>query len=126
MGDLTPHFSREEFACHCGCGFDEVDAALLEVLEALRLAFDCPVEVLSGCRCRAHNEAVGGKRHSEHLKGRAADIRLRLLRHPEEYEALGDIAEVLGATGIGTYPNRLHVDVRPLAPGESPERWTGE
>jgi hypothetical protein len=36
MGDLSAHFSRSEFACKCGCGFDDVKPDLIEALEALR------------------------------------------------------------------------------------------
>ena len=74
MGDLSEHFSREEMACKCGCGLDTVDAELLSLLEKIRAHFDRPITINSGCRCEAHNRAVGGSKNSQHLIGRAADI----------------------------------------------------
>ena len=32
MGDLTKNFSRSEFACKCGCGFDDIDLVLQSVI----------------------------------------------------------------------------------------------
>ena len=76
MGDLSKHFSRQEFRCKCGndCGCDTVDIALINALEAIRLHFGEPVMVTSGHRCRAHNIANGGVDASMHLMGKAADI----------------------------------------------------
>lgn len=74
MGDLSQHFSRHEFACKCGCGFDTVDAALLATLERVRTHYDRPVTINSGCRCPAHNKAIDGSPRSQHMLGRAADI----------------------------------------------------
>ena len=36
MGTVSKNFSRSEFACKCGCGFDAVDVDLLAGLQALR------------------------------------------------------------------------------------------
>ena len=33
MGDLSPNLSRHEMACNNGCGFDTVDARLVDVLQ---------------------------------------------------------------------------------------------
>lgn len=74
---LSPHFSREEFACKCNCGFDTVDSQLLTMLEVIRQYFDSPVTITSGCRCLEHNTNIGGSVHSQHLLGRAADIQVR-------------------------------------------------
>jgi len=74
MGDLSEHFSRWEFACRCGCGFDDVDQELVSALEALRLKLGKPINITSGCRCEEHNSAVGGVFNSAHTRGTAADI----------------------------------------------------
>ena len=73
MAQLSQYFKRSEFACKCGCGFDTVDSILLETLEAVRLHFKVPVTITSGCRCLAHNAAVGGAKASQHTLGRASD-----------------------------------------------------
>jgi len=109
-------FKREEFACKCGCGFDVVDEELLGVLEDLRLEFDKPVYINSGCRCAVHNKAEGGSKNSQHVFGKAVDIRV------EGIEA-DEVADHLEYTytnhyGIGRYEGRTHIDVR-----EKKARW---
>ena len=110
MGDISPHFSRAEFACKCGCGFDTVDSELLEILEAVRQHFGEPVTVTSGCRCPSWNESQGGGQTSQHLLGRACDFKVKGVEAvrvfnwcssmwPEQY-------------GMGCYPSWVHVDSR--------------
>ena len=111
---LSEYFKRAEFACSCGCGFDTVDAVLLEALEAIRSHFKQPVVVTSGCRCEAHNEAVGGSKNSQHKKGRAADIQV-VSTSPAE---VASFAEDLGMS-VGRYETFTHVDSR----SGPPARW---
>ena len=103
---LSDNFSRTEFACKCGCGFDTVDSLTLEALESIRKHFNKPVTVTSGCRCLAHNKAVGGS------EGRAADIQVKGV----EPSAVADYATSLGFS-VGRYDSFTHVDSRsgPLA-----------
>jgi uncharacterized protein YcbK (DUF882 family) len=107
-GDLTENFSRAEFACKCGCGFDTVDHELLEKLEVLRGRFDRTITITSGCRCPDHNTAVGGSDGSQHLLGRAADIVVQGIDPALVREA----AEELGFGGIGEYDDFSHLDTR--------------
>lgn len=73
--DNIKHFKKSEFACKCGCGFDNIDLKLVNLLEQIRSHFgDKPVHVTSGCRCASHNKAVGGVQGSRHVLGKAADI----------------------------------------------------
>ncbi len=74
MGDLTTHFSRHEFTCRCGCGFDEIQPEFVERLQEARDRFG-PMIVHSGCRCADHNRQEGGRPRSAHLQGWAADLR---------------------------------------------------
>jgi len=71
---LTPNFFRDEFACHCGCGFDAISLMLVDRLQQVREAIDSPVKITSACRCESHNKAIGGVKDSAHLNGFAADI----------------------------------------------------
>lgn len=102
------HFSRSEFTCRCGCGFDTVDYELGKLLDAIRAHFDQPVTVTSGCRCEAHNRAVGGSSNSQHLYGRAADIVVR----DTPAEIVQVLAEEMGVPGLGRYQDFTHVDTR--------------
>jgi uncharacterized protein YcbK (DUF882 family) len=106
VGDLSAHFSRREFACrHCGLVVGP-SRELLVVLEHIRGVIGGPLVVISGTRCKAHNDRVGGARRSRHLAGDAADLRRGVV--PLE------LAKAAGAVGIGTSgPWAVHVDTRP-------------
>lgn len=107
-----PYFDRKEFACQCGCGFDSVDVELLFVLIDIREHFDKPVHINSGNRCVQHNSAVGGSIGSQHIKGKAADIRV----HGVHADKVADYLEEKYPYkyGIGRYTGRTHIDVRPI------------
>lgn len=115
---ISPHFKRAEMACRCGCGFDSIDAQTLEILEAVRRHFGRPVIVTSAARCRQHNADVGGASQSQHLLGRAADIKVQ--DHPAM--AVADfIEEQFPGASVGRYLTFTHVDTRTTGPA----RWTG-
>ena len=40
--DRWPNFSAAEFACKCGCGYDQPKPELMNNLQALRYAIDAP------------------------------------------------------------------------------------
>lgn len=110
MSLISHFFKREEFACKCGCGFDAVDEELLGVLEDVRLEFDKPVFINSGCRCPEHNKAEGGSKLSQHTFGKAADIRVKDV----DADEVADYLEYTfpNSYGIGRYDGRTHIDVR--------------
>jgi len=110
MGDISEHFNRSEFACKCGCGFDTIDTETLKVLEEIRAHFNSPVKITSGCRCAAYNKKVGGKKHSQHLRGRAADIQVNGFSS----DAVKLYAEFImhRRGGIGRYNTFTHIDTR--------------
>lgn len=118
MGDLSKNFSRHEFACKCGCGFNTVDVELLDLCEEVREIAGVPITPTSGCRCSAHNLASGGGKRSQHLFGRAVDLPVPdpkkvfdelCKRYPDEY-------------GFGRYMDDgfVHVDSR----SNGPATWT--
>ena len=110
MGDLCEYFSRSEFECSCGCGFDTVDIETLKVLEDVRHHFGRPVVINSACRCSSYNKEIGGSNKSQHVLGRAVDIVVSGI------DAC-DVSNYLEHTyphkyGIGVYPNFTHIDTR--------------
>ncbi len=108
MGDLSRNFSRSEFACKCGCGFDTVDAELVNMLEQVREHFGQPITITSGCRCPDHNDTVGGKA-SQHLKGRAADFKVKAT----SAQVVQDYCdEAFPDGGVGRYSTWTHIDSR--------------
>jgi len=102
------YFTKAEFACKCGCGFDSINHDLTELLDALRDHFEVPITVNSGCRCIDHNQAVGGAPRSQHLLGKAADVVVQGI--PPRLVA--EMAIQLGANGVKRYNTFTHIDVR--------------
>lgn len=60
-------FTEEEFECKCGCGCSNTSPKLLSMLEEARENANTPFVISSGCRCKRHNDKVGGKEKSLHL-----------------------------------------------------------
>lgn len=108
MGDLTKNFSRSEFACKCGCGFDTIDYKVLNELQGIRNVFDATVKVNSACRCAKHNKVVGGKSSSQHLKGRAVDFTVTGISPFEVYNYVNNYWK----GGLGKYDTFTHIDSR--------------
>ena len=110
MGDMTEHFNRAEFNCHC-CGLNLTKPKLVLILQAIRDHFGRPVVVISGTRCAKHNRAVKGARNSQHMLGTAADISIGGIA-PKE---VAKFAKTLmpGWGGIKPYASFTHVDIRP-------------
>lgn len=114
-----------EFACKDGSDPVFVDSSLAALLQKIRDHFGRPVVITSGYRTAAHNKSVGGAAYSQHLYGRAADIRVQGI----PVEQLAAYAETClpgtgrhrpvpapGRTAVGW----VHVDTRPAK-----SRWTG-
>ena len=101
---ITQHFNSSEFRCPC-CGKLILDEELVKLLERFRKVIGCPVYIKSGYRCFEHNVAVGGAKHSYHLLGRAADIRVVNIDRAKHYARQY-------FHGVGFYDNHIHVDNR--------------
>lgn len=52
-----------------------LDKLVTNILDPLREAWGTPIGVNSGYRCYTLNQLVGGAKKSQHLSGKAADIR---------------------------------------------------
>ena len=97
---LSANFTVAEFACKDGSDPVFVDSSLAALLQKIRDHFGRPVVITSGYRTAAHNKSVGGAAYSQHLYGRAADIRVQGI----PVEQLAAYAETClpGTGGIGT------------------------
>ncbi len=122
---LSPHFLRSEFACKCGCGFATVDPVLIEQLELLRMALGRPIVIDDACRCEIHNKKVGGAAESQHMLGRAADIRVGTYTPRSIYAFATQIGCAFGGYGVPATNQPgdfIHVDVRKTLPLQT--RWS--
>lgn len=108
MGDISKYFNRSEFACQCGCGFDDISGQLVNVLDMARDVLDHPLTVTSGCRCKRWNRKKGGKKTSAHKKGLAGD--LKTISSRERFEVL-QVLFSLGVTRIGIAKTFIHIDI---------------
>ena len=122
---LAPDFKVRELRCRDGSDTVMVDETLTVVLQCIREHFGKPVTITSGYRTAAHNAAVGGAKFSQHLYGRAADIRVQGV----SVEDVAAYAESLmpDRGGVGRYPVKagratgwVHVDTR-----AEKARWRG-
>lgn len=117
---MAKYFSAEEMACRC-CGSlgDGIDVRLQNLLDDIRERVGAPVNVSCVYRCPEHNAEVGGVPNSQHVQGCAADV---LVPDGWTVDELADLAEELGADGIGRYYDDqfVHVDTRGYA-----ARWEG-
>lgn len=114
---LSTNFRVREFACNDGTDPIFIDSDLVAVLQKIRTHFGKPVTITSAYRTPHHNSKSGGTSYSQHLYGKAADIKISGVT-PKK---VADYAEtLLDNGGIGIYNTFTHIDVR-----ETPSRWQG-
>src|ERR1700690_2344073 len=96
-----------------------IDPALLDLLHAVQTVAggDMPFEVISGYRSPATNAMLRGRssgvaEHSQHLLGKAIDVRLRDVPSPDLYR----IGLQLARGGVGYYRESdfVHLDTGPV------------
>jgi len=114
---LTNNFSLEEFECKCGCVMPEfVKKNVQELAENLQVLRDAVgrLDPTNGYRCKEHNTKVGGTVNSQHLKGKAADIKSKVFSPSEIATIVDDLmkSEKFKLGGIGIYNTFTHVDTR--------------
>lgn len=115
---LSTNFRVKEFACTDGSDPIFVDTDLVNVLQKIRSHFGKSVTITSAYRTPARNKAVGGETYSQHLYGKAADIKVKGVTPKKVSEYAEKLLPKSG--GIGTYGTFTHVDVR-----TNKARWKG-
>ncbi len=109
---LTKNFKLSEFICKDGSNEVLLEDDLLQKLQVLRDELGKPVIVISAYRNEKYNKLVGGAPKSQHLYGKAADIKVPGVSPLQ----VAKIANKLGFNGIGVYTHNgnsfTHVDVR--------------
>tara|TARA_R110002020_G_scaffold51402_12_gene145458 strand:+ start:348 stop:752 length:405 start_codon:yes stop_codon:yes gene_type:complete len=115
---LSKNFKKSEFKCRDGTDVpDELMDDLLELVENLQIIrdhIDAPVRVISGYRTPKYNRKIDGARKSQHMKARAADLKVRGVSAKELHEIVtGLIKEKkIKKGGVGLYRTFVHYDTR--------------
>ena len=112
---LTKNFKYGEFWCH---GIEPPEKYrdniinLAKELQKLRDVLRRPIRITSGYRTPAHNKAIGGARRSQHMYGKAADIKVSRM-HSKKVPPY--VCRYTDCNGIGISLNIdaiTHVDTR--------------
>jgi|TARA_R110000765_G_scaffold113976_2_gene206545 uncharacterized protein YcbK (DUF882 family) len=118
MSKPSKHLSWSELACKDGTPYPLALRAtrlrdLVGAFEAIRAGCGgLPIGVNSAYRTPSHNRKIGGARKSQHLQGRALDLRppngwtvARFHTYIRDH--------VPAVRGLGRYRSFVHIDVRP-------------
>lgn len=118
MAKITTNFSFEEFKCKDGSDIPQKELSniivLAKQLQILRDKIGKSITINSAYRSPKHNAKIGGVKNSQHVKGKAADIKVngmstkQLALIIEELIKKGQMLE----GGIGIYPTFVHYDIR--------------
>jgi len=115
---LTKNFNISEFQCKCGCEMpDFVKKNVEELAKDLQVIRDkvgVGFTPNSAYRCPKHNQIIGGVKTSQHLKGKAADIKIKGIEPSEVADLVEDLmkTEAITKGGVGRYNSFTHVDIR--------------
>lgn len=115
---LSANFKVKEFACTDGSDPIFIDTELVNILQKIRTYFGKAVTITSAYRTPTKNKAVGGETYSQHLYGKAADIKVTGVT-PKKVAAYAETL-LKNKGGIGTYSSFTHIDVR-----ATKSRWNG-
>lgn len=141
------YFKPAEMACRDGTLYPEEWglrlSILFDALDVIREAWAGPLVIVSGYRTPEHNASIGGAGKSQHMAGRAVDLRpirkalnasdIHELHHTvNDLLALGKLPAI---GGVGVYPwtkrgdilvaGWVHVDTRARFQNGHIARWEG-
>lgn len=116
---LSKNFKVKEFACTDGSDPIFIDTELVNILQKVRTHFGKSVTITSAYRTPSKNKAVGGQTYSQHLYGKAADIKVKGVTPKKVAEYAETLLKNKG--GIGTYSTFTHIDTR-----TKKARWQGK
>ena len=106
------NFTREEFACQCGCGTNEIKDSIIDVLQWIRVIYGKSMRITSGYRCANHPIERVKSRPGTHNLGLAADVGVS---HAEGFRLLRVAMGHPGITGVGVNQKGsgrfIHLDI---------------
>jgi uncharacterized protein YcbK (DUF882 family) len=115
---LTKNFKLSEFRCRDGTDVpdDLMDSVreLVKNLQVIRDHIDRPIHVISGYRTPKYNRKIGGAKKSQHMKAKAADLRVKGMTPKELREVIINLIKEgkIKTGGVGLYTSFVHYDTR--------------
>lgn len=115
---LTKNFTQREFKSRDGSKMPEGVLCnikdLADNLQVLRDFLGEPIRINSAYRSEAHNKAIGGSKTSQHLLGKAADIKVKDIDTKDLYLIIESLIldEQMTDGGLGLYDTFVHYDIR--------------
>ena len=87
---------------------------LIDNLNVLRQELGSPLYVNSGYRSPEHNKNIGGSLNSQHLTGKAADIRSNEYTPKQIKDKIEELIKVgkMKQGGLSAYNTFVHYDIR--------------
>lgn len=120
MSKPSKHLTWAELACKDGTSYpyeyaqDGRLVKLVTMFEDIRSIYNKPITVISAFRTPEWNRKIGGAKHSQHVQGRALDLKPpKGISIEQFYEDIKYHAYAFGIRGIGRYKTFIHVDFRP-------------
>lgn len=110
---ISPHFKLKEMASKDGADLVYYSSELITKLEELRSYLGGTIAIVSGYRTPSHNKKVRGAVGSQHTKGTAADISVKVNGKNVSGKLICCLCQTLGFRGIGYMSETsTHVDMR--------------
>ena len=115
---MTANFKKSEFECKDGSIMPENVLENIKILanqlEVLRSDLNKPITITSAFRSVSYNKRIGGVSDSQHLFGKASDLKVSGLKPKRVYETIEKLikqGEMLQG-GLGLYNTFVHYDIR--------------
>ena len=83
---------------------------LAKNLEIIRAEFNKPIQIISGYRTPEYNKSIGGASKSQHMFGKAADIKINGVTSKEIKTVILKLIDdgKISQGGVGSYPGFVH------------------
>jgi len=118
---VTKNFNEIEMSCPC-CGALVYEQSFIDHLQLLRDILQIAFIIKPGgfYRCRYYNDSLpGGAPTSQHLRGRAADIKISSWSSFSKWKFIKESANL--GLSLGFYSHHFHIDKRI----GNPKTWYG-
>ena len=112
------HITLAELACKDGTTYPNFDdfriTNIIKMFECVRALYNLPITILSAYRTPEWNRKIGGARNSQHVLGRALDLRSPSgVKLEQFFTDIHTNVDEFGIRGLGLYPTFIHIDCRP-------------